>query len=909
MSLSPNTTLAHYTIISKIGAGGMGEVYRARDTRLNREVAIKLLPTDVANNEDRLKRFEQEARATSALNHPNILTVYDIGTHDGSPYFVAELLEGQELRDRLDAGQIPLRKVTDYAQQIVSGLSAAHEKGIVHRDLKPENLFVTNDDRVKILDFGLAKLRGNSNDAQGSEDETRKVITNPGVVMGTVGYMSPEQVRGDKSDHRSDIFSFGAILHEMITGRRAFTRDTMAETMTAILREEPEDLSASNPNINPALERIVNRCLEKKPERRFHSAHDLGFALESLSAQSSSASSSGSGLANQAAIAAISETSRSKWSSRIPWIVAAVSIIGLLSMLASILVRSRRSESTPTVSRFVVMAPDKVSTLFSPELSPDGRELVFAALKEGTPALWIRPLASLTATEIPGTEGVTNPHFWSPDSRSIAFPVGGQLKRLDLPGGNPKILCAIPSGRAGVGGTWNNDGVILFSSEGKIFRVAANGGNAELVIGDDKPAVDTLYRYPIFLPDGHHFLYLKTGKQQGVSYSEIFVTSTDGGEKTRLTTADSQARYTAAGGGNLIFVRDASLVAQTFDAASLKLSGEPYTISDKVSINSSASGFFSVSSEGTVVLDPLGQRFDSQVLEWFDRSGKPLGTVGENGNYMMAVSNQKLSNDGKRIAIAKVDSQTKTHDIYVIDLARNTSSRLTFDPGEDVYPIWSADGSRIAWNSNRGGGNQAIYQKLASGVGEDELLLKSDASISPGSWSPEGRFLLYNRIDPKTGPDIWVLPTEGEKKPFVFLQTPFSETAARFSPDGKFVTYVSQDQGRPEVFVQPFPASGNRWQISNNGGRVPAWRGDGKEIFYVSDDNKLVAVDVKTGNSFEVGIPRPLFDLVPLGAVSFGNVNFAPSLDGQQFLITHQREAAASLNYVVVQNWASELKK
>ena len=444
MSLSPNSTLAHYTIISKIGAGGMGEVYRARDTRLDREVAIKLLPPEVSTDSDRLQRFEQEARATSALNHPNILTVYDIGTHDGSPYIVAELLEGEELRDRLDAGMIPLRKVTDYAQQIVNGLSAAHEKGIIHRDLKPENLFITNDDRVKILDFGLAKLRPSPGEQNGSEDATRKAITNPGVVMGTVGYMSPEQVRGDKSDHRSDIFSFGTILHEMITGRRAFRRDTMAETMTAILREQPEELSASNPNINPALERIVNRCLEKKPERRFHSAHDLGFALESLSAHSSSASSSGSGLTTQTSIAVVAETSRSTWRDRLPWIVAGISIVGLLSLLAFTLARPRRSETSPTVSRFVVMAPENVNMLLSPELSPDGRDLVFATLKDGETALWIRPLGSLVATQIPGTEGVSNPHFWSPDSRSIAFPTAGQLKRLDLPGGNPKTLCTLP---------------------------------------------------------------------------------------------------------------------------------------------------------------------------------------------------------------------------------------------------------------------------------------------------------------------------------------------------------------------------------------------------------------------------------------------------------------------------------
>ncbi len=900
--------IGHYEIHSSIGTGGMGEVYRARDTRLDREVAIKLLPAEVSTDPDRLKRFEQEARATSALNHPNILTVYDIGTNSGSPYIVAELLEGEELRDRLDQGKIPLRKTIDYAQQIVSGLSAAHEKGIVHRDLKPENLFVTNDDRIKILDFGLAKLRGASDYTQGSEDETRKVITNPGVVMGTVGYMSPEQVRGEKLDHRSDIFSFGAILHEMITGRRAFRLDTMAETMTAILREEPEELSASNPNINPALERIVNRCLEKKPERRFHSAHDLGFALESLSAQSSSASSSGSVLTTQASIAAVAVTTRSKLRDQLPWIVAAISVVSLVTLLGFTFLRPRLTETSPAMSRFVVMAPEKVTTLLSPELSPDGRDLVFAAVKDGMSALWIRPLGSLTATPIPGTEGVSNPHFWSPDSRSIAFPAAGQLKRLDLSGGNPKTLCTLPVGPAGNGGTWNNDGIILFSAAGKIFRVSANGGNPELLIGPDKSNTDAFYRYPIFLPDGHHFVYLKTGSQPGSGDSEIFVTSIEGGERTRLTQAGSHALYSAAGGGNLIFARDDALVAQSFDVNSLKLSGEPHTISEKVTINTMGRGFFSVSSDGTVVLDPLGSRFDSQLLEWFDRLGKPLGTIGDSGNYMMSISNQKLSPDGKRVAVGKVDPQAKTRDIYIIDIARNTSSRLTFDPGDDTYPIWSADGSRITWNSNRDSGITAIYQKLASGVGEDELLLKSDAPISPSSWSPDGRFLLYNRIDPKTGPDIWVLSTEGEKKPSVFLQTPSSETAPRFSPDGKFVAYVSQDQGRSEIFVQTFPASGNRWQISNNGGRAHAWRSDGKEIFFVSRDNQLVSVDVTTKNGFEVGIPKPLFDLIPLGALSFGNVNFAPSLDGQKFLITHQREAVGGLQYVVVQNWASEKK-
>ena len=461
-TISPDATIAQYTILSKIGEGGMGEVWRARDARLDRKVAIKILPANFATDASRLNRFEQEARATSALNHPNILTVYDIGTHDGSPYIVAELLEGEELRDRLNHGSIPLRKVSDYAQQIVSGLEAAHGKGIVHRDLKPENLFITDDERVKILDFGLAKLSepGSAESSTGPEDATRKVLTNPGVVMGTVGYMSPEQVRGEKADQRSDIFSFGAILHEMITGRRAFRRDTVAETMTAILKEEPEDLSASIPGINPALEKIVQRCLEKKPERRFHTAHDLGFALESLSAPTTSSGRTVSTIAT-----AEVETERSVWRERIPWIAFGVASLIALSALLVAFRAFRNSPLSPELQtvRFNIVHGQRTTGFGQFAVSPDGRNMVISTLKEGRAQLWLRPLDSLTARPLPNTEGSQGFPFWSPDSRSIAFPVSGKLKKVDLADGTVQPICDIPPGdRRGFGGTWNQEGTILF---------------------------------------------------------------------------------------------------------------------------------------------------------------------------------------------------------------------------------------------------------------------------------------------------------------------------------------------------------------------------------------------------------------------------------------------------------------
>lgn len=892
MLLTLGTKLGAYEILAPLGAGGMGEVWRARDTRLDREVAIKVLPADFANNEDRLQRFEQEARATSALNHPNILTVYDFGSHEGSPYLVMELLEGEELRAQLNEGAIAPKTAIEYARQIADGLAAAHAKGIVHRDLKPENLFNTKDGRVKILDFGLAKLRPQRKEPAGSEIATQKQITDPGTVMGTVGYMSPEQVRGQDVDHRSDIFSFGVILCEMLSGQRTFSGDSAIEVMNAILKEDPPELSETNAKISPALDKIVRRCLEKKPELRFHSAHDLGFALGTLTMPS------GSRLETATAVAAVTESapvSTARWfgNARLWMITTAVAVlVSLLSLPIVVKYMLQSPPAAPVTGRFTIAAPEKATRILVPELSPDGRHLVFAADVEGKRSVWLRPLGSLTAQLLPGTEGVNGSPFWSPDSRSIVFAAGGELRKLELAGGAAQTLCKLEDVSEAVFGTWNRDGVILFSTLGGrtgIYRVPATGGEPVLVLRSDETA---RYRFPIFLPDGRHFLVHRTSLPSDVE--EIHLAALDRPETTLLLAANSQARYA---NGHLFFTRAGALLAAPFNADSLKLTGEPFVVADRVNELS-----FSVSVNGGLVYLPISPAVNRQ-LTWLDRAGKPLGTVGPPGDY----SRPQLSPDGKRVAVARNDPQTQNRDIYVIDLARGVSSRLTFYPGDDLGPVWSPDGSRIAWRSGRDGAFQ-VYQKLASGVGPEEVLVKDNVRQHFTGWSADGRFLLYGRDDQKTRWDILLVPTEGDRQPVPFLQTPFAEGPGSFSPDGRWIAYPSDDQGRFEVYVQPFPATGDKWQISTNSGQSPVWRSDGKELYYLSADQKLMAVEVKPGGSFEATAPRALFDLAPARATgNFGS--YAVTAAGDRFLFVTAPEEAASLQFTVVTNWTAEVKK
>jgi len=886
-SLSAGTRVGRYEIRSKIGEGGMGEVYRARDEKLNRDVAIKVLPATLSQDADRLQRFEQEAEAAGALNHPNILAVYDVGTHEGSPYIVSELLEGEELREQLNDGSLPQRKALDYAQQIAQGLAAAHERGITHRDLKPENLFVTTDGRVKILDFGLAKLRPLRNETVSSEIDTRKQITDPGTVMGTVGYMSPEQVRGHEADHRSDIFSLGSILYEMLAGQRAFRRDTMAETMTAILKEEPPELSETNAKISLPLDKIVRRCLEKKPERRFHSASDLAFAIESLSGTTSSS--------GQTETITALPALRPRTRERMVWIGSTFVLLIASVALAFLYFRHTPTESSNAV-RFFITAPENSSFSAAAAgfaVSPDGRHLAFiATMADGKQLLWVRSLDALSARVLPGTEGAINP-FWSPDSRSLGFFAYGKLKKIEAAGGPPLTLCDAPNGR---GGTWNREGVILFTpnTTAPLYRVSASGGVATAVTKLDEGArrrQERSHRWPSFLPDGNHFLYVGVG---------IRVASLDSPEGKLLPlNANSNALYAQ---GHLLFMREQTLMAQPFDVKRLETTGDAVPITEQVQVGGGgAKGAFSVSEQG-ILAYRTGDVGSGSQITWFDRSGKQTGVLGDLANY----ASVHLSPDGKRTAVSIAG---RNGDIWIYELARGLRTRLTFDPESQHDVIWSPDGNRLVFNSSRKG-RLDLYQKAADGTGSEELLVESDVDKYPNSWSPDGRFLLYSTTFdvPKTGTDLWVLPVSGDRKPFPFLQTEFNESRAKFSPDGGWIAYQSDESGRDEVYVTLFPGPGGKRQISTAGGTFPRWRSDGKEIFYLAPDNKLMAVEVKGQEAtLEVGAARVLFDIQPGNPIS--GYQYDVTSDGQHFLVNTSVAQKASSPITVVINWAAGLKK
>jgi len=889
MAVETGANLGRYEIRSKLGEGGMGEVYLARDTRLNRDVAVKVLPATYSQDSDRLKRFEQEAQAASALNHPNILTVYDVGTQDGTAYVVSELLEGETLRPRMGGGALAQRRAIDYAIQIAHGLAAAHEKGIVHRDLKPDNVFITKDGRVKILDFGIAKLTQPDGSRSQTEIPTRRVDTGPGVVIGTVGYMSPEQVRGQKVDHRSDIFSFGAILYEMLSGRRAFHGESAAETMSAILKEDPPDLSERNQKISPALERLVNLCLEKNAEERFHSARDLGFALEALS---------GSSVALGKTIAMPALAPRwMKPRELIAWTVAAIAVLALVLFLV---LNSRHAPVDTHTLRFAIPAPSR-TTFGVFTISPDGRRLAFIGNDfSGKRRLWVQSLDSLTAQPLPETDAATY-HFWSPDNRFIAFGGDGKLKKIEAAGGPPQTIAPAPSI---VGGTWNRDGVILFapSANDGLYRVSANGGEVTAVTTLDK-ARENSHRFPQFLPDGRHFIYLSRGEKSG-----IYVGSLDSKETKRILDADFSAKYAAP--GYLLFVRGAALMAQPFDAGKLELTGDAFPVAEQVGTNNATrSAHFTVSESGALVYDNGGEGLRSQ-LAWYDRAGKQISTIGAPGvNYSIW-----LSPDEKRVAVEQLEKGSG--DIWLIDIARSASARFTFDPAWDLAPVWSPDGNTIVFASARPG-LPNLYAKPASGGTNEELLLKTDKVKVPTDWSTDGKFILYREINDKGKFDLWVLPLEGDKTPKPFLQDDFDKGGGKFSPDGKWIAYSSDEAGPYQVYVRPFPGPGGQYQVSAAGGSNPRWRHDGKELFYLAPEGKVMAVEVKTGSTFETGAAKPLFDAHVRGWLGAGGAgpglsardNYAVSSDGQRFLLNSLAEGSAPSPLTVVLNWTADLKK
>jgi len=890
-SLAAGSRLGPYEILSALGAGGMGEVYRARDARLKRDVAVKILPSAFAESAERLRRFEQEAQAASALNHPNILAIYDLGTHKGAPYIVSELLEGETLRSRLSGGAFTPRRAIGHALQIAQGLAAAHEKGIVHRDLKPENIFVTNDGRVKILDFGLARVtQPEGTNASATNLPTVAPGTDAGTVLGTLGYMSPEQVRGRPADARSDIFSFGAILYEMLSGRRAFHGDTAADTISAILTKEPPDLSETNRKIPESLDRIVRHCLEKSPEARFHSASDIAFDLEAVS-----------GASLTAAAQSTPARGRRAWLPLMA-IAALLAAVGIGMLLGS---RVRSSPQPPRQLRSTLLLPERVAFSCS-ALSPDGSRLAISGISaEGRRGLWVRPLESPEAKFLAGSENAVLP-FWSPNGRSIGFFANSKLMRIEASGGPPIPLADV----TGVGAAWGPNGVILYSDpSGPIYRLQDSGGKAVAVTELDASRHETSHRYPQFLPDGRHFLYeaLNLKGSPRDEANRVRVASLDSKEDRAVMRAYSRTVYAQ---GHLLYSRSGDvfgpLMAQPFDPKRLETRGEPLTVAERVGIFGEYYLYANLTASETGVLVYDSEQLLSQFV-WLDRAGRQIGEFGDPA----VVGGPRISPDGQRVAYALYEASGSSQ-IWIGDLVRGVQTRLTKTVALQDNPVWSPDGSRIAFQTNRTHQGD-IYVIAASGSGQEEPLYQSPGQSYPEDWSPDGRFIGYNANE-ATGqriPSISILPLPGEHKPTVLVgggPTTDIFGDSRFSPDGKWVAYDSEESGRPEVYVTSFPGREATLQVSSAGGVLPNWRRDGKELFYVTPDGRLMSVAVERGPKLAFGTPKLLFRIPNasmIGAASPYDV--AP--DGERFLVRVPVVHGSSWPLNLVLNWTSGLKK
>jgi serine/threonine protein kinase len=880
MTLSAGSRLGPYEIVAPIGAGGMGEVYRAKDSRLGREVAVKVLPASFSTDPDRMRRFELEARAAGILNHPNITAVYDVGTIDGSPYVVTELLEGETLRNRLAGGALAPRRAIDYGLQIAHGLAAAHEKGIVHRDLKPENLFVTKDGRLKILDFGLAKLTQPERGGPQTNLPTETAATEPGVVLGTLGYMSPEQVRGRPADPRSDIFAFGAVLYEMLSGKRAFHRDTPADTMSAILREEPPELSSTNRQVSPTLDRIIRHCLEKDPEARFHSAHDLAFQLQFP------ATGETSGIA-----AAPSPKRRTP-----PALLAMGAIILVLAAALAALV-FRRPPNAPAVRPVRFSVPIPPGTIYAPgevsrglSISPDGTRLVVELISNGRRRLFLRPLDSEKFTELEGTLGASAP-FWSPDSRFIAFFADGKVKKVPAAGGPAEELC--PASIDWLG-TWGRDGTILLSQippgEPGIFRVSDRGGESVRVLGVD-PSDPVALLWPEFLPDGRHFLFqalAPNGKSR-----ELRVGSLDSRDVRAITQLASRFEY--AEPGYLIYVRDNALFAQPFDAKKAVLSGEPTLVAENVHhFFGPGHAAFSVSQAGVIVYQAAATPVR---LVWLDRRGRELGALGQPA----VVDFVRISPSGNRIAVNVKDSRFGTSDLWVFEAASGASTRLTSGQIDENAPVWTPDGARLLFRRDDKGPPD-IAQMVVGSPGSEQALLIQPGVQQPEDVSRDGRRFVFLE-DAATTADIWLMPLDGDSRPKPWLRSPFNERSPRFSPDGRWIAYDSDESGTREVYVALTDGAGEKKRISPSGGREPRWSSDGKELFYAAPDDSIVAVPVTSGASLQAGPGASLFRL------ETGIRNFDVSPDGSRFFVTTPLEKSPESPLRVIVNWTEALKK
>ncbi len=894
MALSSGTKLGPYEIQSLLGAGGMGEVYRARDTRLDRTVAVKVLASHLSSSPELKQRMEREGRAISSLNHPNICQLYDIGSQNGTDFLVMEFLEGETLADKLRKGAMPLNEILKVGIAVAEALAVAHRSGIVHRDLKPGNIMLTTGG-AKLMDFGLAKPLSAQTAAPGSGTAAPAFtaaatlsgpspltpLTTAGSIVGTIQYMAPEQIEGKEADARSDIFAFGAVLYEMLVGKRPFSGKSQISLASSILESDPTPISALKPNTPAAFEHVVTTCLRKNPEERYQTAHDIKLELQWIAADKSSPT------------AAPVTVVPSRRRERVGWAGAVVAAIVLTAVAAVLFYHPAQSARS---IRAVIDPPEKTTFNLTgdaagpPVISPDGSTVAFtAAGADGKTTLWVRPTNALEAHVLRGTEGAFFP-FWSPDSRSLGFFAESKLKTIDLEVGSAQVVCDVPLGR---GGAWGPGGVILFSPSpsAPLMRVSASGGTPVAITKVDTDR-HTSHRWPFFLPDGKHFLYVALHHDPSkAANNTLFYASLDGRENRPLFRSQSNAVYAS---GFLLFGRGDQLIAQAFNPSSGTLSGEPQNVAKGVMNDSSTWHVDASASNDGLLVFGSGASGDLQLV-WLDRNTKQVSTIAENLSDLQA---GVLSPQGDRVAIQLNAGET---DIWVLDLARGVRTRLTFGPIGNVSPVWSPDGKWIAYSSARNGGF-ALCRKPSDGSGAEETLLTVTDQPALGDWSRDGKYLVYSLpILSGQGRQIWALPLEGERKPSPILER---GAGGRLSPDGRWLAYSSGESGTVQLYVVPFGGGQGKWQVSANGGRLAQWSRDGKELYYMDGTYNLFAVPVtSTGGALQFGAAEKL-----IVNWSAPQVFYDVSPDGKRILLDRV-EQQVSQSVTVVTNFTAALKK
>ncbi len=899
MTLAAGARLGPYEILAPLGAGGMGEVYRAKDTKLGRDVALKVLPEEFFENKESITRFEREAKSLAAVSHPNIAHLYSFEEIPGSPgsparhLLIMELADGQTLAERLLEGPMALDQLLKTSVEIASALDAAHRSGIVHRDLKPGNVMLTQSG-VKLLDFGLAKSAPLSIQASSSTSlptEVPKNLTQKGTILGTVQYMAPETLEGREADPRSDIFSFGAVLYEMATGRKAFEGKSHASLISAIMRDEPKPISQVQPMTPTVLDRLVLKCLAKDPEERWQSARDVASELAWIRESGSEGIS-------------LVRARRPK-REVVAWVVAAA--LGLaLAAVWSLGSRASRPALDGAI-RFEVPPPNgsafgvhrldpffglnPVGATFS--LSPDGRELAFVASSaSGANQIFVRALDSTDPIRIAGSEEASSP-FWSPDGAFLAFFADGKLKKISLSGGPPIAICDVARGGTG---TWGSDGTIVFSEWGDacaLRRVPASGGEASAATRLDASRRETWHFWPVFLPDGRRFLFLNMAGDAWPKGRRGIYLGTLGSLDVRFVAA-AESEFAYAPPGFLLLAREGALFAQRFDPDRALTRGDPFVVVPEIETYA-PTAVASVSAAGRAPVIAFSARAPASRLVWFDRTGRELGFV----RGLDAYTTVRLSPDGKHLAVALIDPRLGTTDIWVHDLERGTAARVTFDPASEMHPVWSPDGRLLFFSGDPGGEMPDLFRTDLTAT-KTELFLHTGSVKAPADVSPDGRFLLYIEQHGNQR-DIAVLPLTGERKPYAFLATPFDETDPRFSPDGRFVAYVSSESGSPEVYVRPFDGSGERRQVSRSGGSAPRWSRNSRELYFFAE-GRLMASAVRFDHGFDAGPPVALF------SVDFiGDPDYEVGPDGR-FLIRSAGPGSHQHGIHIVANWASKLK-